>query len=86
LVRLRAHLNDVDLSPDQRALIRVQVDAGPPAFVLRRNAQELDSDLTVIGAHPRGLLFDAVMGSSRLIIDAIPGDVLVVRAVGGDGG
>jgi nucleotide-binding universal stress UspA family protein len=86
LTRLRAHLNEADLSPDQRAPIRIQVDAGPPALVLRRHAQELDSDLTVIGAHPRGLLFDAVMGSSRLIVDAIPGDVLVVRAVRGDRG
>jgi len=84
LARLRAHLNDVDLPPEQRAPIRIQVDAGPPALVLRRHAQAQDSDLTVIGAHPRGVLFDAVVGSSRLIIDAIPGDVLVVRAVRGD--
>jgi nucleotide-binding universal stress UspA family protein len=84
LAKLRTHLGDADVLAEQRALIRTLVDAGPPAVVLRRQAQELDADLTVIGAHPRGLLFDAVVGSSRLIIDAIPGDVLMVRAVRGD--
>ena len=83
LSRLRAHLDDADLSAEQRAAVRIHVDAGPPANVLRQHAQALDADLTVIGAHPRGLLFDAVVGSSRLIIDTIPGDVLVVRAVRG---
>lgn len=83
LARLRAHLEEADLSPDERAAVRIHVDAGPPANVLRQHAQDLDADLTVIGAHPRGLLFDAVVGSSRLIIDTIPGDVLVVRAVRG---
>jgi len=84
MAKLRVHLDEVRLDPAQRAAIHLQVDAGPPAMVLRQHAQELDADLTVIGAHPRGLLFDAVVGSSRLIIDAIPGDVLVVRAIRGD--
>lgn len=84
LARLRTHLDEIDLPPERRASIRLRVDAGPPAVVLPRHAQELDVDLTVIGAHPRGLLFDSVIGSSRLIIDAIPGDVLVVRARRGD--
>ncbi|HZX78210.1 universal stress protein [Lysobacter sp.] len=84
LAQLRAQLEDADLSPEQRASIRLRVDAGSPAAVLRRQAQELDTEVTVIGAHPRGLLFDTVVGSSRLIIDAIPGDVLVVRAIRGD--
>lgn len=84
LATLRDHLHDTDLTPEQRASVRVHVDAGPPALVLPRHAQGLDADLTVIGAHPRGMLFDAVVGSSRLIIDAIPGDVLVVRAVRSD--
>ena len=86
LARLRAHLDDTDLPPEVRATIRLRVDAGSPSIVLRGHAQELEADLTVIGAHPRGLLFDAVVGSSRLIIDTIPGDVLIVRAVRGGRG
>lgn len=84
LARLRTHLDEVDLPPERRSTIRIRADAGPPAVVLPRHAQDLDVDLTVIGAHPRGLLFDSVIGSSRLIIDAIPGDVLVVRAIRAD--
>ncbi|BDU16492.1 universal stress protein [Lysobacter auxotrophicus] len=84
LAHLRRHLHETGLPDGARASVRLLVDAGPPAIVLPRHAQELEADLTVIGAHPRGMLFDAVVGSSRLIIDAIPGDVLVVRAVRGD--
>lgn len=84
LATLRAHLDEVDLPQELRAPIRLHVDAGPPGVVLRRYSEDLDADLTVIGAHPRGLLFDAVVGSSRLIIDTIPGDVLVVRATRSD--
>jgi len=86
LAKLRAHTDEIDLAPAQRAPIRLHVDAGPPGIVLRRHAEDIDADLTVIGAHPRGLLFDSVVGSSRLIIDTIPGDVLVVRAIRGDRG
>ena len=46
----------------------------------RRYVLATNTDLTVIDAYPRGLLFDAVIGRSRHIADAIPGDVRVVRA------
>lgn len=78
---LRAHLEDSGLPVEKRRSIRLRVEPGPPAAVLKRYLQEGSTDLTVIGAHPRGMLFDAVVGSSRLIVDAVPGDVLVVRAV-----
>jgi hypothetical protein len=32
------------------------------------------------------MLFDAVVGSSRSIVDAIPGDIMVVRATRRDNG
>jgi nucleotide-binding universal stress UspA family protein len=86
LERLRAHLDDAGVGAEERACVRIRVEAGPPSIVLRQQAQDMEADLTVIGAHPRGLLFDAVVGSSRLIIDTIEGDVLVVRAVRGDRG
>jgi len=86
LERLRTQLDEAGINADERASVRIRVEAGPPSIVLRRQAQDMEADLTVIGAHPRGLLFDAVLGSSRLIIDTIEGDVLVVRAVRGDRG
>lgn len=80
LVKLRQHVTDAALPPIGGPSIGVQVEAGPPASVLKQCQSSFDADLTVIGAHPRGLLFDAVVGSSRPIIDAVAGDVLVVRA------
>lgn len=81
LTRLRAHLSEAELPPERMEAIRTRVVAGTPAAVLRRHVMDRGADLTVIGAHPRGMLFDTVVGSSRLIVDAIPGDILVVRAV-----
>ncbi|HEY1139906.1 MAG TPA: universal stress protein [Lysobacter sp.] len=86
LERLRTHLGEAGISAEERTSVRTRVEAGPPSVVLRQQALDMEADLTVIGAHPRGLLFDAVVGSSRLIIDTIEGDVLVVRAVRGDHG
>ncbi len=80
LEELRAHLDAAALPEARRQSIRLEVGSGTPAAVLRQHLLETDSDLTVIGAHPRGMLFDAVVGSTRQIVDAIPGDVLVVRA------
>lgn len=80
LSKLRAHVASAELPASRADAIGLQVEAGTPAAVLKQCALETDAELTVIGAHARGLLFDAVIGSSRQIIDAIAGDVLVVRA------
>lgn len=84
--RLRAHLDEVGLSPARKASIRTRIEAGPPGAVLMHYIDAEGADLTVIGAHPRGMLFDAVVGSSRSIVDAIPGDIMVVRAMRRDNG
>lgn len=84
--RLRAHLDEAGLPPARQASVRTRIEAGPPAAVLMRHIQAEGADLTVIGAHPRGMLFDAVVGSSRSIVDAVSGDVLVVRAMRRDNG
>lgn len=78
--RLRAQRDAAALAPERRQAIRMRVEAGTPAVVLRAAILEEGADLAVIGAHPRGMLFDAVIGSSRSIVDAMPGDLLVVRA------
>jgi nucleotide-binding universal stress UspA family protein len=84
--RLRAHLDEAGLSPARKASVRTRIEAGPPAAVMMHYMQAEGADLTVIGAHPRGMLFDAVVGSSRSIVDAIPGDIMVVRATRRDNG
>lgn len=84
--RLHEHVEQADLAPERRAGLRLRVEQAPPAAALRHRVLEDDIDLTVIGALRRGLLFDAVLGSSRSIVDAIPGDILVVRAARQDSG
>ena len=82
LTQLRAHVQQADLPPERRASIRTLVAGGPPAATLGRYVEDRDADLTVIGAHARGIVFDLLVGNSRSIVGAIPGDVLIVRASG----
>lgn len=81
MARLRGELDAADLPEPRRQAIRLLVASGVAAVAMRRHVEEHDIDLTVIGAHPRGLLFDAVVGVSRPILGGIPGDILVVRGV-----
>lgn len=81
LKKLREQVDAAPLSPERKASIRTTVEAGPPNAMLRRYILEQGADLTVIGAHPRGMLFDAFVGNSRRIVDGVPSDVLMVRAL-----
>ena len=81
LARLREQVDAAALSTARQDSIRNAVEAGAPEVMLRRHVLAHRIDLTVIGAYARSLLFDAAIGRSRHIIDAIPGDVLVVRAI-----
>ena len=80
LSRLRAHLDLAELPDERKRAVRLHVQAGPPASILPKYVLDSATDLTVLGAHPRGLVYEAILGASRMIVDAIPGDVLVVRA------
>ena len=80
LEKLRAQVEAAPLSAERRASIRTAIEAGPPNAMLRRYILEQGADLAVIGAHPRGMLFDAFVGNSRRIVDAVPSDLLMVRA------
>lgn len=80
LARLREQVDAAALPAARRAEIRNTVQAGPVEAMLRQHALAAGTDLTVIGAYPRGLLYDAAIGRSRHIVNAIPGDVLIVRA------
>lgn len=81
LAKLQSHVDKADIAVERRRAIHLQAEAGPPASVLRQHLLKSSADLTVIGAHARGMLYDTIVGSSRLIVDALPGDILVVRAV-----
>lgn len=80
LEKLREQVAAAQLPAERKAAIRIATEAGPANAMLRRYVLEQGADLAVIGAHPRGVLFDAFIGNSRRIVDAVPSDVLMVRA------
>ena len=56
------------------------IERGAPEVMLSNYVREKGADLTVIGAYERGRLFHAVVkGKGPRIVQAVPGDVLVVR-------
>ena len=79
--RLRALVDGSGIPAERSASIRIHAEAGAPARVLERCTEDMDADLLVIGAHTRGMVYDAVLGSSRAIIQGVTCDVLIVRAV-----
>lgn len=74
-------LDDAGLPEALRQQIRPQVEHGHPEITLRNYVLKEGADLTVIGALRRGLTFHMLVGgTARRIVQAVPGDVLVVRA------
>lgn len=78
---MRQLVMEADLAPQVRARIDMRVEHGAPHLVLARYVEEQQADLTVIGAYGRSFLFHLLGGASTpRIMDAVPGDVLLVRA------
>jgi nucleotide-binding universal stress UspA family protein len=74
-------LAEAKLPEHVRAGITTLVEHGPPQMMLHRYVLEHRVDLTVIGAYERGRLFHTVIGGEGpRILEAVPSDVLVVRA------
>jgi nucleotide-binding universal stress UspA family protein len=81
MATIEAFLKEADLAEDVRARVHTTIEHGPPEAMLRSYVVEQDADLTVIGAFGRGLMFHVLIGgTARRIVDAVPSDVLVVRA------
>ena len=78
---IEAFIDDPRLRPEVRERIHTTIEHGPPAAMLSAYVTERGADLTVIGALGRGVLFHVLVGgTARRIVDAVPSDVLVVRA------
>lgn len=74
-------LKQANLDPDARERLTPFIEHGPPEVMLPAYARERDADLTVVGAYERGKLFHAlVQGAGPKILEAAPGDILIVRA------
>ena len=78
---IEAFLDESNLAPDVRSRVHTTIEHGPPETMLGAYIVEQGADLTVIGAFGRGLMFHVLVGgTARRIVDAVPSDVLVVRA------
>ena len=78
---MKTFLDGASLSEEARARVHPIIEHGPPELMFRTFVEERGADLTVIGAFGRGLMFHVLVGgNARRIVDATPGDVLVVRA------
>ncbi|RYZ13744.1 MAG: universal stress protein [Alphaproteobacteria bacterium] len=78
---IKSFLDDSNLAPEARQHVITMIEHGSPPVMLGKYATERGADLTVIGAFSRSLAFHLfVGGTARRIVDAVPSDVLVVRA------
>lgn len=77
---IRESLAGAAIPDDIRGRINTLIEHGAPEAMLSSYVREKAADLTVIGAYERGRLFHAVVkGKGPRIVQAVPGDVLVVR-------
>ena len=78
---LRSFLDEADLPQSLRERIVTLIEHGPPEVMLSNYVMEQGADLTVIGAFERSRLFHVmIVGKGPRIVEAVPSDVLVVRA------
>ena len=81
MATMREFVGQTKLSKRLRERIHTTVEHGLPGAMLSRYVVERGADLTVIGAFRRGMVFHVLVGgNARRIVDAVPSDVLVVRA------
>ncbi|MDP3173988.1 MAG: universal stress protein [Phenylobacterium sp.] len=78
---LREFTDGAQLPDGARARLTTLVEHGPPEVMLSTYIMEQGADLTVIGAYERSRIFHAMIGGKGpRIVEAVPSDVLVVRA------
>ncbi len=78
---IRSFVEKAALPEELRARLITFVEHGPPDAMLGAYVVEQKADLVVIGAYERGLLFHMTLrGNGPKIVEAVPSDVLVVRA------
>lgn len=78
---LTSFVDESDLPAEARERVVAMTEHGSPPLMLSKYATERGADLTVIGAYSRSLVFHLLIGgTARRIVDAVPSDVLVIRA------
>src|SRR3546814_14549926 len=73
-------LGDERIDPALRARINVEIEHGSPEALLDDFIEDQHMDLTVIGSHGRGAVFDALICSTeQRLVESLAGDLLIVR-------
>lgn len=73
-------LGDERIDPVLRKRISVEIEHGSPEALLDDFVEDRQMDLTVIGSHGRGAVFDALIGSTaKRLVETLEGDLLIVR-------
>lgn len=75
-------LNDERIDAALKDRLAVVIEHGTPDTLLGDFIDERGVDLTVIGSHGRGAVFDALIGSTaKRLVETLEGDLLIVRHV-----
>ncbi|SEQ98937.1 universal stress protein [Sphingobium sp. YR768] len=73
-------LGDDRVEARLRQRLDVVIEHGSPERQLSDYVEDQQMDLTVIGSHGRGALFDALIGSTaKALIEKLEGDLLIIR-------
>jgi nucleotide-binding universal stress UspA family protein len=79
-------MSDDRIDPAIKRRITVVIEHGHPEALLEDFIEAQQMDLTVIGSHGRGAVFDALIGSTaKRLVETLEGDLLIVRLREGDG-
>ncbi|MCW1432060.1 universal stress protein [Novosphingobium sp. JCM 18896] len=73
-------MSDARIDPEVKTRATVVIEHGSPDTLLDDYIDQHAIDLTVIGSHGRGAVFDAVIGSTaKRLVDRLEEDLLIVR-------
>jgi len=74
-------LDDERLNPQLRAQTDIVVERGTPESAIGSYVDNHEIDLTVIGSHGRGTIFDVLIGSTaKRLLESLAGDLMIVHA------
>lgn len=82
VAELERFLDASSLTDADRGRLAKLIEPGEPAQIVREYVRDRGADLVVLGTHGRGVMLEALIGSTaKSILSLLPCDALVVRGV-----